>query len=320
MTPEAPLAGALPVLLTYAVHSTALLGLAWLGLRVRGIDPLVRSRAWKAALLGGLLTTAAQLGLGVEPLGGRFAVQPSTPTVADDAPLLATVRTPDGPSAAPSLDAQQLAALELALLKAAAAAPVEAAEQADGFWSRVLGWAWLSGVGYGLLLVFARRGRFRSRVRDRLPVWDERALASLRALRTKAGLRRRVRLSRSRSLRVPATWGWLRPEICLPDRALDELTPDELEAVLAHELGHVVRGDALWLTVGQCLAALCFFQPLNRVARRGLALESEHLADRFAVELTGKPVSLAKSLARVATWLDPRAGQAEPAVATMAAS
>ncbi|MHC4891993.1 MAG: M56 family metallopeptidase [Planctomycetota bacterium] len=312
--------------LTYAVHSTAILGLTWLALKAFEFDALVRSRAWKLGLLGGLLTTTVQLTAGFEPIGGAFTIDAAArsrslgseetvqvhlaPVPADPefgALLAERLKTLPPPESAPTMEEA---------LRAGGLLPPER----EPTWRRALILAWISGATWGLFVVSTRRGRFRRRIRDRLPVWDESAKRMVADLTTRAGVRRPVKLTRSRTLRTPATWGWLRPEICLPDRALAELAPDELEAVIAHELGHVKRGDALWLTLTQALDALCFFQPLNRVARRGLARESEHLADAFAVDLTGRPVSLARSLARVATWIDPSQASQEPAVATMAAS
>ena len=71
--------GALAWLLTYAVHSTVLLGLVWLATK-RGMLPAVRVREalWRTALLGGILSASVQTGFGYEPFGGRFALESET--------------------------------------------------------------------------------------------------------------------------------------------------------------------------------------------------------------------------------------------------
>ena len=62
-------------LLTYAVHSTLLLGGAWLvSRRLGGRRLAVQETLWKLALVGGLATATLQLGLGVRPLGGAWAL------------------------------------------------------------------------------------------------------------------------------------------------------------------------------------------------------------------------------------------------------
>ena len=87
--------------------------------------------------------------------------------------------------------------------------------------------------------------------------------------------------------------------------------------MLAHELGHLVRQDPLWLGVAVACESLFFFQPLNRLARRRIQEAAEYLCDDWAVRQTGGSLTLAKCLAEVATWMDagaravPVAGMAE---------
>ena len=44
---------------------------------------------------------------------------------------------------------------------------------------------------------------------------------------------------------TPTAVGWLRPVILLPIAALANLTPSQVEAILAHELIHIRRHDYL---------------------------------------------------------------------------
>jgi hypothetical protein len=62
-----------------------------------------------------------------------------------------------------------------------------------------------------------------------------------------------VRSSVTPALAAPISFGILRAEVCVPERALTELAPDELRAMLAHELAHVVRRDPLWLALAGVL-------------------------------------------------------------------
>ena len=56
-------------LLTYLIHSTALLGLAWAFTRARSWSPAALDVVWKTALVGGLVTATVQLALDVRPVG-----------------------------------------------------------------------------------------------------------------------------------------------------------------------------------------------------------------------------------------------------------
>ena len=112
-----PLASATAAwLLTYAVHSTILLGLAWAILRLRGAEPPVADLLWKLALVGGIVTASAQAALDLRPTGSFSvapAVQPAVdPAVApssrravepaDDPPVAPSSRRADEPAAQPS--------------------------------------------------------------------------------------------------------------------------------------------------------------------------------------------------------------------------
>ncbi len=62
-------------LLTYAAHSTLLLGGAWLVTRfvIKRTEP-IREILWKTALTGGILTATLQILLSVDPFGGRISL------------------------------------------------------------------------------------------------------------------------------------------------------------------------------------------------------------------------------------------------------
>jgi beta-lactamase regulating signal transducer with metallopeptidase domain len=139
-------------------------------------------------------------------------------------------------------------------------------------------------------------------------------LAEVAALARAAGLRRAPRVSVVDGLAVPVATA--RGEICLPARALASLAPEELRAVLAHEVAHLRRGDPRWLWAFALVGDLCWVQPLHRVALAAFADGSELLCDAWAAEATGRPRALARSLAAVGAWaLAADGGGAPPATA-----
>lgn len=282
---------------TFWAHSTLLIAATWLVLRVaRGAGPRLRERAWRVALVGAVFTAAVTTWTGLEPLGGRLGLwSPLAPAAAggERAALpseLLGVALPSAPSLA---DAPARALL-------GPVAPRSDVVEADRpLWVPALAALWALGAAVGIArLLFARRRLQRDLV-------GRRSIHLGPAARSLAQLQRGrvpVRLSASAALAGPIAFGVRRPEICLSERALRELSPRELEATLAHELGHLVRRDPLWLALAHAVCALFWFQPLLAGARRELMRLAELQADRFAARQTGEPLALASALTRVAAW------------------
>ena len=90
--------------------------------------------------------------------------------------------------------------------------------------------------------------------------------------------------------------GYLRPRVYLSRGAWDELDPDELRAVLAHESHHVRRRDPLRLLAARALADALFFLPILRRSSERYAALGELAADEAAVAASGGHGPLASAL------------------------
>jgi HEAT repeat protein len=139
------------------------------------------------------------------------------------------------------------------------------------------------------------------RLADRRAVAGGPLSAMLADLKKEVGLHRPVRLTMARTISSPVALGVT--EICVPELALSDLTPEQQRSMLAHELAHLARHDSLWLAGASLIERFFFFQPLNRLARRELETSAEFLSDEWAMRKTGSAVALAKCLATVAEWM-----------------
>jgi hypothetical protein len=90
--------------------------------------------------------------------------------------------------------------------------------------------------------------------------------------------------------------GYLRPQVYLSRGALEQLSPAELRAVVAHELHHVRRRDPLRLLLARSLADGLFFIPLLRRTSERYADLGELAADEAAVRRLGTRAPLASAL------------------------
>lgn len=100
-------------------------------------------------------------------------------------------------------------------------------------------------------------------------------------------------------LPTPAlTVGTLKPRIYLARELAEELTHDELAAVLAHEGAHLARRDPLRLFALRFLSCALFWIPALRRLADDVADEAEVLADERAAR--GRPLVLATALLTLA--------------------
>ena len=286
-------------LLTYALHSTLFLGLAWLvSRRLAKRMPRVEEAVWRFALVAALATASLQLAAGFKPLAGSWSL--TTPAVSAPLEFKSTVSQASSPRVAVPDRALRAPSPLRIPAGAAPAGPVTSTRPVSlpvlfvGLW------------GLGALLLSARwvAGHLllRRRLRPRPEVVGGNMFSQLVSLLGEAGLDRPVRLTCSSRLSVPIALGVSRREICVPPKALASLAPEEQEGMLAHELAHLVRRDPFWLAFSRILASVLFFQPLNWVAYRRMREISELLCDEWAIGRTGRPLSLARCLAEVAGW------------------
>jgi beta-lactamase regulating signal transducer with metallopeptidase domain len=119
-------------------------------------------------------------------------------------------------------------------------------------------------------------------IRGSVAIRDPRASLSLSLRAFPGNLREAPILAESDAVTVPVTLGVARPVILLPSD-WREWDGDKLNAVLAHELSHVGRGDALMQRVAKLHRAIFWFSPLAWWLDRELARLAEEASDEAAL-------------------------------------
>jgi len=114
-----------------------------------------------------------------------------------------------------------------------------------------------------------------------------------------------VRVATSAEVESAAVIGWLRPLVVLP---MDwETWPlEQMRAVLAHELAHIVRRDYLWRAVGTIARAVHFYHPLAHWLLGRLTVSQEVAADQLAAQALGSRSKYLKALSCLALRQDDR--------------
>ena len=294
--------------LAYFVHSTLLLGAAWLASRwVR--QPAFTEALWRCAFFGAFVTASlqplAQLLPARMQAAAPIAHVPAPATLARVAPAraqapetLAAPASPVIPHAVSSDRAWRLwlpQQVRFALLAMLAA------------------WAVIATAG---LLVLACQWFALARACGRLrPNVDAGWTQSLRELARHYGL------PRAPALRVGSAWAsplvGPRGIVCLPDWCLAQLQGTQRDAVLAHELAHLARRDPAWRLAARAAACLGWMQPLNALALRRLDALAEQACDARAARAVADRHAVAQALYACASQVSSgrRAPRLQPGMA-----
>jgi beta-lactamase regulating signal transducer with metallopeptidase domain len=169
-------------------------------------------------------------------------------------------------------------------------------------WQSILPWIdaiWMLGI-----LLFAVRAaggwwqleQLRRTARGVVPAH---VMESLFRVRDRLNVGRRIMLRVSDRVISPMVMGVWQATVILPGSAILHLSTEELEAVLAHELGHVRRWDYACNLMQTGLETLLFFHPavwwLSRIVRD----RREVCCDEIAVRSCSNPVVYAQTLLRL---------------------
>ncbi|MFN0084216.1 MAG: M56 family metallopeptidase, partial [Blastocatellia bacterium] len=140
--------------------------------------------------------------------------------------------------------------------------------------------------------------------------------ARMRGLAARFGIGRRVRLFSSARISMPMTVGVLKPMILLPPELADNLSEEEFDSIIAHELAHIKRLDYATNLMQRLVEALLFFHPAVWLICKQLMIERELACDDWAVK-TCEPRGYASCLARlVEHWNTSKPGTAVRFAAT----
>ena len=296
-------------LLTVALHTTVLLGLAWLvdrgALRAR---PAWREMLWRAAFFGGVITASVQVMLDT-PAPVRIAL--TTPAKSDAAPassaVVASANPPLHSEATPSTNAASTDTAEKSIAPVIASTSVPARTQPTAAvasppvslppWPVLLVAGWLAGALLGISRLAGAWIRLEHSFSRSEPVNNAALATDIEALAIQARVES-PRLATLDDLASPiAARG---PRILLPNWAIELLDREQMRAMLAHEIAHVARRDPAWKLAVAVWCAVFWFVPFAPLARRRLDEIAEVSCDAWTAIHLGDGRSLAECLAECA--------------------
>jgi beta-lactamase regulating signal transducer with metallopeptidase domain len=178
------------------------------------------------------------------------------------------------------------------LSRAAITLPGSWAVYVFGLWGAVTAW-FLLRIGVGLWRLHALRRTFVRVDVEKLNIQVQESLK-------RAGGKREVSLCTSACVRVPAVIGLIEPVVVVPRWALDELSANELNQVLLHEIAHLRRRDGWTNLAQQVIKAVLFFHPAVWWIESKISLEREMACDDAVLAETANPHAYAECLRHIA--------------------
>jgi bla regulator protein BlaR1 len=147
----------------------------------------------------------------------------------------------------------------------------------------ILAGGWLFGFAATLALWFGRWWRVRA----------------VRQAATPVALTLPIPALCSPSLHEPGIFGILRPVLLLPESVTECIAPDEMDAIIAHEICHFRRRDNLTAAVHMFVEAVFWFYPLVRWIRFQLMAERERACDENVLQVGTDPATYAQAILNV---------------------
>ena len=105
-----------------------------------------------------------------------------------------------------------------------------------------------------------------------------------------------VQVWMSEFITSPVTVGYIKPMILLPVAAINHLSPQQIEAVLLHELSHIKRFDYLINLITRIIQTILYFNPFVRAFASIIEREREKNCDEIVLQFQYEPHGYASAL------------------------
>ncbi len=131
-------------------------------------------------------------------------------------------------------------------------------------------------------------------------IQDRRLFESLRRQAERLKLKTAPLLAYSSDTLVPIVIGIFKPILLLPLNFTSNLSADQIESILAHELAHLKRYDLIVNLLQRFIEAVLFFNPAVWYLSRQVSIEREKACDDLVLSAGWKRIEYADALVRMA--------------------
>ncbi len=113
------------------------------------------------------------------------------------------------------------------------------------------------------------------------------------------GITKKISVWISNHIDVPATIGFFKPVILIPLASINNLSDQQLEAIILHELAHIKRNDYAINLLISVIETILFFNPFVALLSNVIKRERENCCDDFVLQYRYDPHSYASALLRL---------------------
>lgn len=113
------------------------------------------------------------------------------------------------------------------------------------------------------------------------------------------GIVKNVQVWMSEFVNSPVTIGYLKPIVLLPVAAVNNLSTQQIEAVLLHELSHIRRSDYLVNLVTRIIQTILYFNPFVKAFSSIIEKEREKHCDEIVLQFQYEPHGYASALLEI---------------------
>ena len=135
-------------------------------------------------------------------------------------------------------------------------------------------------------------------LKDSTPVplfWSQR----MEELKLKLGIIRKISFHFSENALVPFTAGFVKPVVLFPFALINQLSTEQVEAILIHELAHIKRNDYLMNIFQRVMEIILFFNPVIWLLAKQIKVERELCCDALVLQHSSNMVNYARALALI---------------------
>ncbi len=128
---------------------------------------------------------------------------------------------------------------------------------------------------------------------------NDQLVKKLNKLKLKFKIKRDIALKASAAITTPMVVGFIKPVILFPIGLVNQLSGEEVAAILAHELAHIKRHDFIFNLMQSVMEAIYYFHPGMWYLSSSITKERENCCDDLAIQYTTNRISYAKTLIKL---------------------